>query len=179
MLMANLTSDAINQSKELDMVNLKSTYVNLFDEKAQELQNLRVEYEKSLRKIDQQNRSISDLEFKEKELNQLLSKKQACHHREFEKTYSDMQNEIDFLREVSKKSETELMNLVAQFKELQLKAFKQLKLQENNAEKVQENNSEDSGLHNSSSTSQDASIESTEPVRQNAPKKRRGKKKRK
>ena len=172
----NQQIDAINQIKESEMESLKIQYANLFDEKAQESARLKMEYDQSLRKLEQQSRNISDLEFKEKELNALLSKKQACHHREFDKTYKDMENEIDFLRELSRKSETELASLITQFKALQSKTLKQLQFKDDHED-------QDSGfLHNSSSsTSQDASIESTisESVRNHPTKKRRGKKKKK
>merc|ERR1711953_669834 len=95
---------------------------------------------------------------------------------EFDKTYKDMENEIDFLRELSRKSETELASLINQFKALQSKTLKQLQFKDDRED-------QDSGfLHNSSSsTSQDASIESTttESVRNHPTKKRRGKKKKK
>ena len=172
----NQQIDAINQIKESEMESLKIQYANLFDEKAQESARLKMEYDQSLRKLEQQSRNISDLEFKEKELNALLSKKQACHHREFDKTYKDMENEIDFLRELSRKSETELASLINQFKALQSKTLKQLQFKDDRED-------QDSGfLHNSSSsTSQDASIESatTESARNHPTKKRRGRKKKK
>lgn len=175
----NQQIDAINQIKESEMESLKRQYADLFDEKAQESAHLKMEYDQSHRKLEQQSRTISDLHFKEKELNALLSKKQACHHREFDKTYKDMENEIDFLREVSRKSEAELASLINQFKLLQSKTFKQLQFKDDHED-------QDSGfLHNnsSSSTSQDASIESrtTESVavRNHPTKKRRGKKKKK
>ena len=68
-------------------------------------------------KIQQQSRTISDLQFKEKELNELLSKKQNCHHKEFERTHSELLSEIEFLREISIKSETELRLLESKFAE--------------------------------------------------------------
>ena len=169
----NVQIDAINQIKESEMESLKGKYADLFDEKAQELQSLRGEYEKSGLKIEQQSRQISDLQFKEQELNTLLSKKQACHHREFDKTWKDMENEIDFLRQVSRKSEMELNALVNQFKELQKKTLSKSVTQDS-----------DSGFLNNSSTSstsQDASVTSTESVKNHNhhPKKKRGKKKKK
>ena len=96
--------DEINQTKEVEMESLKSRYADLFNEKAQESEILRSEFGDSQVKIQQQSRTISDLEFKEKELNDLLSKKQKCHHKEFDRTYSELESEIEFLREISPSS---------------------------------------------------------------------------
>ena len=115
--------DEINQTKEVEMESLKSRYADLFNEKAQESEILRSEFGDSQVKIQQQSRTISDLEFKEKELNDLLSKKQKCHHKEFDRTHSELQSEIEFLREISMKSETELRLLETKFAEFKDKLY--------------------------------------------------------
>ena len=70
---------------------------------------LRSDYESVIKKTEQQSRTISDLEYKEKELNTLLSKKQSCHHKEFEQTFQEMQTEIKILQDMTQQSENELM----------------------------------------------------------------------
>ena len=179
--------DEINQSKEVEMNDLKGRYSDLFHEKAEELQTLRSDLEASERKIQQQSRAISDLEFKEKELNALLSKKMKCHHLEFDRTYKEMENEIDFLRQLSLKSESELKCMEEKFAQFKLQVWHSVKNcnKIKSVEEIEETNSnEDSGLHNSSSsTSHEASIESisqsSSGSNSNASKRRRGKKKRK
>ena len=97
----NRQIDEINITKESEMEVIKNKYAELFHEKAQELQTLRSDFEQNELKINQQSRTISDLEFREQELNNLLSKKQQCHHKEFEKTQKEYQSELDFMREIS------------------------------------------------------------------------------
>merc|ERR1712061_257044 len=119
--------DQLNQSKEQEMESLKTTYAELFNEKAHELQSLRTDHDTSQRKIEQQNRTISDLEYKEKELNSLLSKKQGCHHREFEKTFHEMEKEMINLKQASQASETELNSLRDNFKRFQAQVIQTVK----------------------------------------------------
>ena len=97
---------------------IKSQYANLFHEKAEEILTLRSDYENVIKKTEQQSRTISDLEYKEKELNTLLSKKQSCHHKEFERTFQEMQTEIKILQDMTQQSENELVQLRSQVKNI-------------------------------------------------------------
>ena len=97
---------------------IKSQYANLFHEKAEEILTLRSDYESVIKKTEQQSRTISDLEYKEKELNTLLSKKQSCHHKEFEQTFQEMQTEIKILQDMTQQSENELVQLRSQVKNI-------------------------------------------------------------
>ena len=106
----------IDQNKVKEMDVIKSQYANLFHEKAEEILTLRSDYENVIKKTEQQSRTISDLEYKEKELNTLLSKKQSCHHKEFERTFDEMQTEIKILQDMTQQSENELMQLRSQVK---------------------------------------------------------------
>ena len=106
----------IDQNKVKEMDVIKSQYANLFHEKAEEILTLRSDYESVIKKTEQQSRTISDLEYKEKELNTLLSKKQSCHHKEFEQTFQEMQTEIKILQDMTQQSEHELMQLRSQVK---------------------------------------------------------------
>ena len=125
-------------------------------------------------KIQQQSRTISDLEFKEKELNDLLSKKQKCHHKEFDRTNSELQSEIEFFREISMKSEKELRLLENRFAEFKGKIM--LKINSPQSEIISE---EDSGIFSKSPNNHDTSSESlTVPNHSQVGKKKRGKKKR-
>ena len=110
--------DEIYQNKEKEVENVQSRYANLFHEKAEELLALRNDYENSVKKIEQQSRTISDLEYKEKELSTLLSKKQACHHREYDKTFQELQKEMKNLQDITAASELELKTLRLQFQSL-------------------------------------------------------------
>ena len=169
--------DEINQTKEVEMESLKSRYADLFNEKAQESEILRSEFGDSQVKIQQQSRTISDLEFKEKELNDLLSKKQKCHHKEFDRTHSELQSEIEFLREISMKSETELRLLETKFAEFKDKMMLKIKSPSPPIHPYSEISEEDSGIFSKSPNNHDTSSESlTVPSQLN--KRKRGKKKR-
>ena len=124
-------------------------------------------------KIQQQSRTISDLQFKEKELNELLSKKQNCHHKEFERTHSELLSEIEFLREISIKSETELRLLENKFAEFKVKIIQKLKSTEPDI------SGDDSGIFSKSPNNHDTSSESITLQNNSQPiKRKRGKKKR-
>jgi len=165
--------DQINQIKEVEMESLKSRYADLFDEKAHELQSLRTDHAQCQVKVQQQSRTISDLQFKEKELNELLSKKQNCHHKEFERTHGELLSEIEFLREISIKSETELRLLENKFAEFKGKTVQKLKSTHS------EISGEDSGIFSKSPNNQDTSSESLTMQNYSQPiKRKRGKKKR-
>lgn len=114
----DLQIDEINQNKDKEVETIKSQYINLFHEKAEELLTLRSDYQNVVKKTEQQSRTISDLEYKEEELNTLLSKKQACHHREFESTFHEMQSEMKKLQDLTQKSEIELTQLRLKFQDL-------------------------------------------------------------
>ena len=47
-----------------------------------------------------------------------MSKKQACHHREFESTFHEMQSEMKKLQDLTQKSEIELTQLRLKFQDL-------------------------------------------------------------
>lgn len=111
--------DEINVQKEAEIQAVKDNFSSLFNEKAQELESLRQAHDQARAKIDSQSRIISDLEFREKELSDLLDKKQSCHHREFDKTYDTMVAEMQMLHLKTAKSEAELTNLRALFHDLQ------------------------------------------------------------
>ena len=151
----NQQIDEINQIKQAEVESLKGKYAELFNEKAQELENLRQNYDTSEQKNQQQSRTISDMEFKMQELSTLLDKKQKCHHREFERNYAQMETEIEILKVISNQSQAELKIMEKKFAQIQAKFS---------------HNSDDSGLQNSSS--------SLENSQENHSKKRRGKKKR-
>jgi len=168
----NLQIDEINQTKEVEMESLKSRYADLFDEKAHELQSLRADYSQCQVKIQQQSRTISDLQFKEKELNDLLSKKQNCHHKEFERTQNELLSEIEFLREISIKSETELRLIENKFAEFKEKIVQKLKSTHS------EISGDDSGIFSKSSNNHDTSSESLTVQNSQPIKRKRGKKKR-
>ena len=171
--------DEINTSKESEVDSVKSRYAELFHEKAEELQTLRADSESNVLKINQQSRTISDLQFNESELNALLSKKQSCHHKEFEKSYTELQSEMEFLREISIKSEKELQSLREKFAQFQSKMTEKVRNCQAKSEKL---DYQDSGIPQSSSSnnSQNTSNESfMDESHQNVQKKKRSRKKRK
>ena len=105
--------------------------------------------------------------------NDLLSKKQKCHHKEFDRTHNELLSEVEFFREISMKSETELKLLEKKFLEFQEKVMQKLKSTAHS-----EISEEDSGIH-SKSPNQDTSSESILVQNHSQPSKRkRGKKKR-
>lgn len=170
----NQQIDEINSSKESEVESIKGKYAQLFSEKATEMEALRADYESLERKNQQQSRSISDLEFREKELNALLAKKQKCHHLEFDKNFQDLQSEIEFLKELSKQSEMELHSTQRQFAQFQ----QRIRQKVFNSKSIC---SEDSGClqHSSSSTTSQEHSEESQPKTNNFKKKRNsgGKKK--
>ena len=57
----DLQIDEINQNKDKEVETIKSQYINLFHEKAEELLTLRSDYQTVVKKTEQQSRTISDL----------------------------------------------------------------------------------------------------------------------
>jgi hypothetical protein len=152
--------DEINLSKDGEVEKAKEKYAQLFHEKAEELSTLRYDHENAVKKIEQQNRAFSDLEYREKELKTLLANKQACHHREFERTHQELKHELALFRQISCESEAEILSLRQKFVELQ-NCVKRERNDNNNkttaATTTVQADQVDSGLNisSTSSTSQD------------------------
>ena len=119
------------------------------------------------------------MEFKEKELNDLLSKKQKCHHKEFNRRHSELESEIEFLREISMKSVTELRLLETKFAEFQEKVILKIKSPCPPIQQYSEISEKDSGIFSKSPNDHDTSSESLTVPNQSSQlnKRKRGKKK--
>ena len=111
--------DQINTSKDHDLERVKENYAKMFHEKAEELNSLRHDYDQAVRTIEQKNRALCDLEYKEKELQDLMSKKHSCHHREFESKQKEVEVEIDTVRNQTEKAEADLEALRSKFQSMQ------------------------------------------------------------
>ena len=69
--------EEINSVHSQEVDSVKSRYVTLFDEKAGELHALREEHSKSTKKLKEAEARIADLEYREEELQGLLSKSRS------------------------------------------------------------------------------------------------------
>ncbi|XP_059099326.1 CAP-Gly domain-containing linker protein 1-like [Tigriopus californicus] len=106
-----------NRDQELDKV--KQRYIDLFDEKAEELHTVKEQLSKSTKELNEAKRLITDLEFREVELQDLLSKARSQMDDKYQATNEEVQREISSLKLYTIEVETELEHLKAQYEGLQ------------------------------------------------------------
>jgi len=112
--------EEISVSQEGDAESVRVKYVDLFDEKATELHELRKEYEKQSVKLQEVEQRLADQELIEQENKEKLEKSRQCHNEELSDSLNLAQDEIMALQMGTSEVEKELQSLRHRYDDLQL-----------------------------------------------------------
>ena len=112
--------EEISVSQEGDAESVRVKYVDLFDEKATELHELRKEYEKQCVKLQEVEQRLADQELIEQENKEKLEKSRQCHNEELSDSLNLAQDEIMALQMGTSEVEKELQSLRQRYDDLQL-----------------------------------------------------------
>ena len=112
--------EEISVSQEGDAESVRVKYVDLFDEKATELHELRKEYEKQCVKLQEVEQRLADQELIEQENKEKLEKSRQCHNEELSDSLNLAQDEIMALQMGTSEVEKELQSLRHRYDDLQL-----------------------------------------------------------
>ena len=103
-----------------DAENVRIQYVDLFDEKANELHVLRKEYEKQSSRLQEIEQRLADQELIEQENKEKMETSRKCHNEELSSSLSTAQGEIASLQSHTLEMEQELQSLRKRYDDLQL-----------------------------------------------------------
>ena len=109
---------SVSQVGDAESVRVK--YVDLFDEKANELHELRKTYEKQNIKLQEVEQRLADQELMEQENKEKMKKSQKCHNEELSNSLNAVQGEITTLQTGTSEMEQELQSLRKRYDDLQL-----------------------------------------------------------
>ena len=109
---------SVSQAGDAESVRMR--YCDLFDEKANELHELRKEYEKQKVKLQEVEQRLADQEMMELENREKMRKSQKCHNEELDHSLDVVQEELTTLRNGTTEMEQELQSLRKRYDDLQL-----------------------------------------------------------
>jgi hypothetical protein len=112
--------EEMSVSQEGDAEDVRIKYCDLFDEKANELHDLRKEYEKQGINLQEVEQRLADQELMEHENKEKMEKSQKCHNEDLDKSLNSVQTEISYLHSGTTEMEQELQSLRKRYDNLQL-----------------------------------------------------------
>ena len=112
--------EEISVSQAGDAENVRIRYCDLFDEKANELHELRKDYEQQKIKLQEVEQRLADQEMMEQEDREKMKQSQKCHNEELDHSLDVVQEELTTLRNGTTEMEQELQSLRKRYDDLQL-----------------------------------------------------------
>lgn len=118
--------DEITNSKNVDVEGVKQRYIQLFQEKAEEIHSIREKYETSVSELNESRHRCADLEFRERELQDLVSKTRSSYEEKYRDSIEEVRVEMSHLQSYTSKVETQLGMLQSAYERLQVHCLEQV-----------------------------------------------------
>lgn len=90
--------DEIQVSRNVDVESVKTEYITLFDEKANELHKLRSEFESQSLELERTRKLLSDQQYQSHEFQQQVKHERSCHDTKLEESVQRVTQELEAFR---------------------------------------------------------------------------------